>query len=398
VITIIGLLVALLLPALSSARATAVASGANMNLNGFGRAFLLNADQDTSERGALSTGAFDLHRDGDIRKVGWVADVIKLKVANPNKANDGSNPSKLNEKLLDYTGAVNLTNTKNINPRIWTATSNVYYGVATGPASAASWTSGDRLEQLWNAGFNSNFATSWHFSRGDQKIASGSTAGQAGGLTNDADTRDRGKSPLDGEGPLSEQKLGACKATRDQIALMANARNGDGGDAKIDTAVATTINNFFGFETGSEICKSGEFGVESFTDGKNCTQYSQEVAVAYGVGSAAVTTDTTTHDKALHEVQDFYPVVNARKDNQGLFAGGYAQVLFADGHVGKIKDEGGYNGEADGWIGPNKVGGAGNASNSSAKYELTASGLKEMRNKIWIEDLGGTESGAGGGE
>jgi prepilin-type N-terminal cleavage/methylation domain-containing protein len=43
VIAIIGLLVALLLPALSSARQTAIAAGANTTLNGFGRSFLITA-------------------------------------------------------------------------------------------------------------------------------------------------------------------------------------------------------------------------------------------------------------------------------------------------------------------------------------------------------------------
>ena len=402
VITIIGLLVALLLPALTSARATAIAAGANMNLNGFGRAFLLNSDQDVSERGLLSTGAFDLHRDGDVRKVGWVADVIKLKVANPNKANDGSNSSKLNEKLLDYAGATNTSSTGNINPRLWAASSNVYYGGTNGPKDATGWTAGQKRENLWDAGYNTNFATSWHFSRGDEK------KGVANAVTVDADTRDRGKSPLDGEGPLSEDKLMKCKASRDIIALMANSRNGDGSDAAIDSTIAEAVNNFFGFETGGSsndkpIAKSGDLAVESFTDGKNCNTYPSAVGAAFNISSNGAGSSASLHDDCLHELGDFYPVVGSRKDGNNLFSGGFAQVLFADGHVGKIRDEGGWGATeaaeaADGWIGPNKQGGPTGATNSSAKYELTASGLKEVRGKIWLKDLGDTEAGRGGGD
>jgi prepilin-type N-terminal cleavage/methylation domain-containing protein/prepilin-type processing-associated H-X9-DG protein len=400
VITIIGLLVALLLPALSAARQSAIAAGANMNLNGFGRAFMLTADQDVAERGQLCTGAFDMHRFGDVRRVGWVADVIKLKVANPNKANDASNPSKLSEKLGDYCGAVNTNKSANINPRLWGAstTSNVYYGGANGPKDASNWTAAQKRENLWDAGYNTNFCTTWHFSLGDQKKTGTDT------LANDADTRDRGKSPLDGEGPLSEDKLMKCRVQRDIIALMGNSRNGDGADASIDGTAngvsADTINTFFGFNDPNEkpICKLGDFAVESFTDGKGTRVYSAGVATAYEL-TGAVTSNTSEHSQAMHELNDIYPVVGARKDGNNLWSGGYAQILYADGHVGRIKDEGGWQDNADSWIGPFKQGGASSATNSSAWYELNDSGLREVRGKLWLKDLGTAEAaGAGGGD
>ena len=143
VIAIIGLLVALLLPALSAARQSAIAAGANTSLAGFGRSFIITADQDVADRGQLSTGAFDHLRDGDVRRFGWVADVIKTKVLNPGKALDASNPSKVNEKVGDYTGATN--SSKGANPTRWkTKTAAVNFGGASGPAppprsSRAAW-------------------------------------------------------------------------------------------------------------------------------------------------------------------------------------------------------------------------------------------------------------------
>ena len=409
VISIIGLLVALLLPALSSARQSAIAAGANMNLAGFGRGFMITADQDSAERGQLSTGAFDHHRDGDVRRTGWVADIVKLKIANPNKALDASNPSKLNEKLGDYTGAVNTTNTKNINPKRWkTKTTNVHFGGADGPAdglTATGTTAAWRRENLWDAGFNSNFCTSWHFSRGDQRPLTGTSGTASGSLSSDpfpvASSGDPGKCPLDGEGPLSEDKLMKCRVNRDVVAVMANSRNGDGADAAYGGTggpSASIVNAFFGFDVAGEnpIVKDGDFAVESFTDGKQCTTYDAAVATAYGINGNAAAAATSVFNSAIHELNDFYPIVGARKTGSGLWAGGSAQILFADGHVGKIKDEGGLSGDADSWIGPNKVNGS---ISSSATYELTESGLKEIRGKVWLEDLGTAASaGAGGGE
>jgi prepilin-type N-terminal cleavage/methylation domain-containing protein/prepilin-type processing-associated H-X9-DG protein len=406
VITIIGLLVALLLPALGAARQSAVAAGGNLNLNSFGRAFMLTADQDTAERGRMNTGAFDHHRDGDVRRTGWVADVVKLKVANPAKALDPSNPSKINEKLLDYTGATNATKTANINPTRWNGkNTNVHFGQADGPKDAVSWTPAQRRENLYDAGMNSNFATSYHFSRGDQLPSLTVSSSAASSCTTNANTTDPGKCPNDGDGPLSEDKLTRCGVNRDVVAVMANSRNGDGSDALVTSAVATTVNSFFGFDAAGEtpIVREGDIAVESFTDGKQCIKYGTNVALAYGINGGAESTNTTlsaaTHQNSLHELNDFYPAVGPRKNGDGSWAGGACQILFADGHAARIKDEGGYNGAADGWIGPYKIGGASAATSSSALYEMEDTALREVRGKIWLEDLGnGSGAGVGGGE
>jgi prepilin-type N-terminal cleavage/methylation domain-containing protein/prepilin-type processing-associated H-X9-DG protein len=399
VISIIGLLVALLLPALSAARQSAIAAGANTTLNGFGRSFLITADQDVAERSRLCTGAFDHIRDGDCRRVGWVADVVKNKVINPNKALDASNPSKLSEKLLDYIGA---TNSSRGYGRYWglgsgNVATGVYFGSTTGPADArntTTWTTGKKREDLWDGGYNTNFATSWVFVRGDQ------LSGANDALNSNTGTLDGDKGPQDGEGPLSESKLMNCRAQREMIPLVANSRNGDNADAAITSAIASTINSFFGF-TGNPIeeIKQGTFAVESFCDGKQCQTYDATIASALNVNGGTAAAATTNHSVALHEVNDFYPAVAARKSGDGTFVGGSAQILYADGHVAKIRDEAGFNQAPDGWIGPFKVGGAANAANSSARYELNGSNLPEIQGKLWLKDLGTSDAaGAGGGE
>jgi len=407
VITIIGLLVALLLPSLGAARDSAIAAGSTQTLGSFGRGFQINAEQDTVGRGQFCSGAFDHCRDGDVRFFGWVADTVANKIANPNKALDGINKSKLNEKVLDYTGA---KNTDKGNPAIWGSGKNqVYFSAGTAGAQAGPAdldTASKREGELLNAGFNSNFATSWHFVRGDQ-LFTGASAGFAGGLTNNANGGYKAasvdgadKCPDDGTGPLNESQLQNGLAERTQITLMANARNGEADDAEINGTVATAVNNFF----GKKICKAGDFAVESFTDGKQCNNYDATVAAALDINAGAAQGDVAsgsvannggTHDKALHELNDFWPAVTARKNSAGLFVGGKAQVLFADGHVEKLGDEGGRSNQKDGFIGPYKTG---VVTDKASPYALNASALDEVRGKIWLKDIGVRAPGAGGGD
>ena len=380
VISIIGLLVALLLPALSAARQSAIAAGANTTLNGFGRSFLITADQDVAERGQLSSGAFDHLRDGDVRRIGWVADVIKNKVINPGKALDASNPSKVNEKVGDYTGATNVTGKGN-KTRWKGQNGNLNFGGTNGPKDVS--TAADK-QKVWDDGHNTNFATSWHFSRGD-------VLGSGGTVPADMNfnTSDPGKCPLDGDGPLSESKLMKSTVSRDLVALVANSRNGDGSDAAVNQTYADTVNTFTGIngtDGNPPLLKAGDFTVESFTDGMNAIPDST-VATAMGIAGA-----TSEPADRVHEFNDFVPIVGARK-NGTIYVGGSAQILFADGHVAKIRDEEGLNDDPDGYIGPDK------ATATATTFTLNDSAYaKEIRNKIWSRQLGNGENmGVGGG-
>ena len=378
VIAIIGLLVALLLPALSAARQSAIAAGANTSLGGFGRSFLITADQDVAERGQLSTGAFDHLRDGDVRRVGWVADVIKNKVVNPGKALDASNPSKVNEKVADYTGAAT---TGSVNKTRWkNQTTAVNFGGTNGPKDV---TSAAQKVKVWDDGHNTNFCSTWHFSRGD-------VLGSSGTVPSDMDfsSADPSKCPMDGDGPLSESKLMKTTVSRDLIACVGNSRNGDSGDSTVTQAYADTINTFVGL-TGADgnppLLKAGDYTVESFTDGMAAVPVE---AVAADIGIASQTDEPNNR---LHELNDIVPIVGGRKSGDGKYVGGSAQILFADGHVARVKDEAGLNNEPDGFIGAFKGG--------TNTFDLNDSAYaKEIRNKIWIRQLGnGQNLGAGGG-
>jgi prepilin-type N-terminal cleavage/methylation domain-containing protein/prepilin-type processing-associated H-X9-DG protein len=377
VIAIIGLLVAILLPALSSARSTAQAAGSGSNLSGFGRGFMIHATEDKGSR--LSTGAFDHLRDGDCRRNGWVADLLKLKSANPGKALDPSNPSQVNEKVADYVGA---TNVGKGNGTRWKTKTSVHFGAADGPTDMTSATAAQR-RKIWEDGYNSNYATTWHFSRGDVN------AGTDGKINSDLKMNpvasDPSKCPLDGDGPLSEKKLVGGGVSRDRIALMGAARNGDGADALVTTAIFDTFNTFFGAD--QKVLTTGQILVEAFTDGMNCPF-----------------TDTAlggSTDEKIHEINDIVPIHGGRKteivdgaNKVTLIAGGYAQVLFADGHVAKVSDDGGFNDSPDSWLGPYK---AAPTNLTSQAFAINASGYNEVRDDIWLEQIGNSGGGVGGG-
>jgi prepilin-type N-terminal cleavage/methylation domain-containing protein/prepilin-type processing-associated H-X9-DG protein len=375
VIAIIGLLVAILLPALSSARNSAQAAGSGSNLSSFGRGFMIHATEDKSSR--LSTGAFDHLRDGDCRKNGWVADLIRVKVSNPGKALDPSNASQVNEKVADYIGAVAANNSKANGVRWKTKTSDVFFGGSNGPTDMVGANAAKKFK-LWEDGYNSNYATTWHFSRGD--VNAGTDGKINADLKMNPVATDPSKCPLDGDGPLTEKKLTGGGVSRDRIALMGPSRNGDGADALVTDAFFQKFEEFFG--TGQKIVTTGAILVESFTDGMNCPFEDVTLGGASG--------------EKIHEINDIVPLHGARKTTVGsntLLTSGYAQVLFADGHVAKVEDTAGYLDEPDSWLGPYKTGGVPTA----GTFEINKTGYDETRELIWLEQIGSSSGGVGGG-
>ena len=74
VIAIIGILVAMMLPAIGAARSAARKASCQNNLRQIGLGLVTHASQ--SDKNAFCTGAFDWQRDGAITEVGWVADLV----------------------------------------------------------------------------------------------------------------------------------------------------------------------------------------------------------------------------------------------------------------------------------------------------------------------------------
>ena len=97
VISIIGILAALLLPAVHLARESARAAGCRNNLRQFGIALFAHAE---SQGDRLCTGNFDWRRDGSVTEFGWVADLVEGGTLVGNMLCP-SNPAEASETIND---------------------------------------------------------------------------------------------------------------------------------------------------------------------------------------------------------------------------------------------------------------------------------------------------------
>ena len=379
-IAIIGILLGLLLPNLAAVQSTAKAGAQAAILQSFGKGFIDFSSIDSE--GRLSSSAYDHYRDGDATKVGWVADLVNNKYANPAKSLDPISRSKVCEKFADMAGAVQSGKFNNVR---WL--SNTTFNYAGSSITASSQVSGTGYfgtsQTVWDTGYNTNFATTWHFSRGDNNITATTGTGR---YTVDANTLDGSKSPLDGDGPLSSAILAdpSLLSTADKIALMGPSRNGDGSDSQINSGATTnsadTINLFIDPTGRKKIVKVGDFTVESFTDGPAASRN----LTANQEGVYAITAN-----QQVHEINDIVPNAKAKKVRQAsgrdIQAGGYANILFADGSNRRVNDNGGYGGanKGDSFVGP-YITNLNGTQESQRSFVLDNSAYDEVRDEIYL--------------
>jgi prepilin-type N-terminal cleavage/methylation domain-containing protein len=370
VISIIGVLTAVLLPALGAARDAANASASAANLSSFGKGFSVFSSEDTDAR--LCSSAYDHYRDGDLTQIGFVADLVNSKAANPGKGLDPANRHKVNEKFSDAAGG---STSASLNANRWaTYNKGTAITVKANAQGTAYFSGAGEGADLWNNGYNTNYATSWVFVRGDN-LPDGTNA-----YATNADTTDGDKCPLDGDGPLSADHLANALATADRIPLMGASRAGDGAETTITAAIANTLNTF----VGKKIAKAGDFAVESFCDGPAATF----------VGTAGTDAGYATK---VHELNDIVPLHSTKKVQNGAVTkdgGGYAQMLFADLSVRRVNDNGGYTPVGDGWIGAYRSTGAA----TGGSFVLNKSAVDEVRDQVWVGRVRALATAGGGSQ
>jgi len=367
VIAIIGILVALLLPALSAAREAARATQCKANLRQFFVGLTTHADNDPQER--YSTGDYDGRRNGTLDQFGWVADMVNGGIAEPQSLLCPSNPSQGSEKLNDYLGITSIDPKEGGDPDKINTGGAVIVLAASSPAEAIA-------DVFLEKGYGTNYASTYFTVRTGPVLTSSQTGtdfkvfldiDKTPVMTWSAPTThpsyvQKSIDPVQNIGPLSRAVVEASPHTEDTIPLMGDANVGDVKEAFLKETIP-------GFLSG------GDRLVESFSDGpylahdsvtfksleKSGSELSNEwlVLQTSDITAKPVVWSTNVFQQeappqgqALPEITNGTALQDYR--DLGPVHRGNANILFADGSVRSYKDQNG-----DGFLNPGfKIGSA----------------------------------------
>ncbi len=333
VIAIIAILMALILPAIQSAREAARSTQCKNNLRQFGIALYAWSDSDPQKR--ICSGAFDIARDGDPLLYSWVGNVLSVNGGLPGKMLCPSNSSKGYEKLNDMTGGAQSSSGAYppLNQR-----SGAFFNaivVANGgtvAAPASGWSAGgvsparDALvSKEIQKGLNSNYASSWFMVRGQNLYTQSGTAGGSplmAGLGCKNLWTGTSAAPSSGKktntGPLTQNMISASDIPGSSIPLLGDAQFGDSKEAilAIDPTTASLDENGE-LTNGARLC-------ESFNDAASYVTGSKLVSIDKGV------TGFADLDVKLYNPVVRYPQVGETNTSDATYAGSGATLFLQD--------------------------------------------------------------------
>jgi len=266
VITIIGILIALLLPALSRAREAARNAQCKNNLRQFGIGLQMFADRDPQNR--YCTGAFDFRRDGCPDAWGWVADLVNTGAARPGEMLCPTNPLRASEKWNDLLGK-DTTDAKDGAPpqRLLQGACGVggsFDGTVINTVSRADYV----VRALWEKGYNTNYVASWYLVRGGVRFQPGVTP-----LVSSLVAGQGRKGLSTTTGPLTQRIVENSRIVSSNIPLLGDAAPGDASEAvlaldlKKDPGTVTPAFSGSGDIQSASYLVAGARLTESFNDG-----------------------------------------------------------------------------------------------------------------------------------
>ena len=318
VMSIIGLLVAILLPALGAARDAARKSACQNNLRQIGVGLHAYAE---SHKDRFCSGAFNWELDGAVTEIGWVADLVNqeiivgdmlcpssnAKLSETYKDLMEMNPNGANPCQVDWKGSPAATypdGTQKINPCRKIAED----GSLTAGSEARRLLLEEQVHKQW---YNTNYAASWFLVRSGANLnTSGQLSSTASGCTATNTCR---KST---GGPLSRRLLESGGASMSIVPFM--------GDARPLALTEKSVGQYIGLHTPADPLAA------SMTAGPVDPATKQPPNPASGTPFTSATGWWSIWRQTVQDNRNFGPV-----------HGGACNILFADGRVKSLLDANG---------------------------------------------------------
>ncbi|MDB4766943.1 DUF1559 domain-containing protein [bacterium] len=329
VIAIIGILIAMLFPAFTAIRNAARSTQCKSNLRQFAICLLVKSSN--SPDGSYCTGAFDTVRDGAFDQYSWVSDCFDQDVV-PGQLLCPSSICLGSEKL------------------------NLSSSIAAGEDSSTKAPPGRRgvgfkngrtLTDVVEAGYNTNYASSWHMVRSAPIFSGGATVG---GL------KDWWKGSVQNcQGPLTLKQMDAGDVPANTLPLLGCATQGDvsnpsapSGDGILESNVSAAL----GLTQFAPVA-------ESFNDGPSRSNGTNSILLLTA-GTSISDLRLASYPMKGESGADYPGAVLQDTRDWYAYHSKSVNVVFADGSVRALEDTNG-----DGFINP------GFGVDSTATFETT---------------------------